>query len=297
MKFTIIFEIYPPGQFGVPENGKTVIPAGPGSYIGDTFHRATMTRVGYGTLSCYRDENERISLTLNLGDISATIKDNFATFIIEANSPGEAFDIAVKAIDRFLQHLSLNMHQLFYYNILVMEDEQGKIYPVPKEVIMVSVTMYNLDRLIGEIENAAKFFQLSDPILDKALQYYEHSLYLYEKRTEIVDVLSRHFNYLISAVFLNMWKALTTIIGDPSIDKDYQSRYKRLGFGYEFFKSKIEYVKDIRNQYDVAHYHVEQDRIKKVEQNFGKAKEVVISVLKAYRQYIADGNSSFAETR
>ena len=295
MKFTVIFEIYPPGQFGVPENAKTVIPGGSGSYTGDTFYRPTMTRVGYGVISRYREENEAVSLKFYLGDIVVSLKDNFATLTFEASGSGKAYSVSTAAIDRFLQHLSLNMQQLFSYKALVMEGEQGKVYPLPKAVTIASVTMYDLDRLRSEIENATKSFQRLDPVLDRALQYYEHALYLYEKRTEIAETLSRHFNYLISAAFLNMWKALTTIIGDPSFDRDYQSRYKCLGFDHEFFTSQIEYVRNIRNQYDVAHYHIEEGRIREVEKNFGKAKEVVVKVIKAYIQYLANGNRSFTD--
>lgn len=293
MKFMIIFEIYPPSQFGIPEDAKTVIPVGSGSLMGDTFYSPTMTRVGYGSLSRYREEKQAITLKASLGDILVSIKDNFATLTVEASGPGEAYDMSTAVIDRFLQHLSLSTEQLFYYRAVVIEGEEGKIYPVPRAVIMASVTMYDLDRLRTEIENATISYKLRDSVLDRALNYYEHALYLYEKRSEIEETLSRHFNYLIAAAFLNMWKALSTIIGDPSVDKDYQSRYKRLGFDYGFFTSQIEYVRNIRNQYDVAHYHLEEDRIKEAESNFGKAKGVVVKVIKSYVQHLGEGNESF----
>ena len=295
MKFRIFFEIHPSGPFGVPEGTKTVLPAGPTKAVGDTYHTKTLKRVEYGTLSRYRDDENAINVNLNLGGITGTLKDNFLFLDVEASSGEEAYDIAATAVDRFLQHLSLSMQRLFFYKPLFIEAENSALHPVPKVVTIGSITMYDLDRLRTEIANTEKVSQLSDPVLDKALQYYEHSLFLFENRGEMTDISSRHFRYLIAAAFLNLWKAVSTIVGDPSIDLDYQSRYKHLGLDYDFFKSRIESVRNLRNEYDVAHYHVEPDRLKEIEQNFGKSKEVAERVLLAYRKYLTDGNPSFSK--
>ena len=44
MKFTITFQIYPEGVFGVPEEGGTVLPARPGSSAAR--HRSLMEYLG-----------------------------------------------------------------------------------------------------------------------------------------------------------------------------------------------------------------------------------------------------------
>lgn len=293
MKFTITFEIQSSGAFGVPEGAKTVLPACAGKLIGAPFHTATMTKVGYGALSQYRNEKDAINIKLNLGKIKANLKDNFIIMELEANTQGEAYNCAILTLDQFLQHLSLSTKRLFSYKPLLIEGEKDKIYPVPKYITISSVTMYNLKHLSYEIENTAKLFQLSDPLLDKSLQYYEHAHFLFENRMKWANFDSRHFKYFIAAAFLNLWKAITTVIGDPSVDSDYQSRYKLLGLDYKFFKLKIEDLRKLRNEYDVAHYNISFKSIDKIEKNFGKAKDITENILLAYRKYLAGGNPSF----
>ena len=53
--------------------------------------------------------------------------------------------------------------------------------------------------------------------------------------------------------FLQYWKCLTAIVGDPSKDKDHQARPNTLGLGRQFFRSRISPLHDLRNSFDVAH--------------------------------------------
>jgi len=292
MKFTITLEIQPSGLFGVPENTKTVLPAGPGKFRGDIFHNPTLTKVGYGVLSQYRSEKEAINIKLNLGKIKANLQDNFIFMELEADTSGEAYNNAILILNQFLQHLSLSMKRLFSYKSLLIEGEENKVYPLPKYFTLASVTGYNLKHLRNEIENTAKVFQLSDPLFDKALQYYEHALYLFENRLNWINFESTHFKYLIAAAFLNLWKAITTIIGDPSKNSDYQSRYKLLGFDYNFFKTKLEYIRELRNNFDIAHYHIEDNK-NKIDKNFQDARDITENTLLAYRKYLSEGKTFF----
>ena len=135
---------------------------------------------------------------------------------------------------------------------------------------------------------------LEDPVLDRALQYYEHAMFLFDRRNQIADLFSSHFRYMISEIFLNMWKAATAFIGDPSVDNDYRSRYRRLGIDREFFETKIEVVRNIRNDYDVAHYRIDEERLAEIERNYGLVKEVAERIIRDYRQYLSVGKPSFA---
>lgn len=229
-----------------------------------------------------------------MGEITGILKDNFLFLDVEASSAREAYKIAVETVDPFIQHLTLNTRLLFSYKPLFIEGENGELLRFPEAFTLTAVMIYDLTYLRNAIANAEKMSQLSDPVLDKALQYYEHALFLFENANKETYILSRHFRHMIAAAFLNLWKAVSTIAGDPSVDSDYQSRYKRLGFDYNFFKSQIEFVRNLRNNYDVAHYHIEPDRLKEIEQNYGKSKEVAERILLAYRQYLLSGSPSFA---
>jgi hypothetical protein len=91
---------------------------------------------------------------------------------------------------------------------------------------------------------------------------------------------------LIASVFLNLWKAISVIVGDPNEDSDYQRRYKKLNLDYGFFKTKIEKIRYLRNTCDVAHYSLTEESLKEIEVNFGEADSTVTEVLRRYREYL-----------
>lgn len=291
MKFKAMFEINPPGVFGLPDGTKVVVPSGPTSteMLSDQYHVRTLARVVYGTLSRYRDENTAINEELGFGEITGTLKDNLLALNIEASSGQEAGRAAFEVVNRFTQHLTLSFITLFSYKLLYLENEKGELVPLPKRILF-TYTRYNLDSLRTSIKDAERRLQLSDTSLDKAMQYYEHALFLFTPVGKMTDVSSKHYGFIISAAFLNLWKAASTIVGDPSVDKDYQKRYARLGFDRDFFESSIEFVRERRNSYDVAHYHVGPDYVKDIETNFGKAKKVTERILHAYCEYLEKGN-------
>jgi hypothetical protein len=292
MKFEITFAIYPEGVFGVPEERGTVLPARAGTYTGAPIRTATLTIVGYGSLSEYRQEYEAIALPLHLGNIEGRIQDNFMFFQTEAITYREAYDTVVHVLERFLQHLSVNQRRPFTYKPLIIEAEDGKLYPVPKILSLGRVTHYNLGQLCKDIQEAETACFVQDAILDRALQYFEHALLLYEKRSQIADALSRHYRYLIAAVFLNLWKAVSVIVGDPSHDCDYQRHYRQFGFDYQFFTSKIQHLNTLRNSYDVAHYSLDENLLKEVDANVGEAENIAAEVLRRYREYIGNRSAS-----
>jgi hypothetical protein len=244
-----------------------------GNFVGDTYHTATMIRVGYGSLPVYRSKEEAIDLSFDLGGFSVHFHDNFVFCTIEATTPQEAFDKATREISKFLQNLSLCSGRLFTSRPLIIESEDGKVFPVPKYDLFGNVTIYNLEQLRKDIIDAQKYQVLSDQRLGRALGYLGHAWFLFEKRMQIADPLSEHFTMLIASIFLNLWKATSTVVGDPSKpeDSDYRKRYKKLGFDED---------------YDVAHYSLTDERIKDIEKNFSEAAGITNEILRRYREFL-----------
>ena len=287
MQFKLTFAIQPSGPFGVPQEATTVVPGRAGTINGPTLESASGAIVGYGTLSEYRAPEKAIHLALPMGDSSIEIHDNFGSIGVQANSPGDAYKAATKTLDKLLQHLTLSNGNLFSYQPLTFESEDGRLYPVPRYLQLMRVVAYNLEQLASEIQKAARLSSFEDEKLTKAMEYYEQALLLFQNRSQLADVLSRHHALLIAAAFLNLWKAVSVIVGDPNVDKDYQSRYRTLGFDYEYFRQKIEKVRELRNDYDVAHYSLDSGDIERVEANFGEATQITRDVLQRYRAQIA----------
>ncbi len=282
--YMLTFEISPPGVFGLPEEGITVLPGVAGSIYSDSIHTATGIRAGYGTLPQYREEDEAINESVALDGFHADIKDNFLVLTVDALDHREAQKKGIQSVDRFLQHLSVSARRVFTFRLLICDTPTGETFPVPTLVGLAHVTTYDLPGLVSNIKEAESYASFVDQRLQRALEYYEHAQLLYERRGSIADMTSRHFTRLVATVLLNHWKAVSTVVGDPSVDRDYQSRYRQLGFDRQFFKNRIEVLRNLRNKYDVAHYSLAPDDLARVEAEVGQAQQTAIEVIKKYRE-------------
>ena len=72
--------------------------------------------------------------------------------------------------------------------------------------------------------------------------------------SETHPLSSPHAAFSRALAFLQLFKALTAIVGDPSSDRDYQSRCRKLGLPKDFWQTKAKPLYEIRNDDDVAHY-------------------------------------------
>jgi tetratricopeptide (TPR) repeat protein len=234
----------------------------------------------------YRKDEDAIDINIKLGKSSGRMKDNFITLEIEESNPDDAYRIASQELDNFLKHLTLSQGVSFSYTPLFFESENGDLFPVPKYVEFMKVTAYNIEKLKKNILDAQEFLRLNDPKLDKALQYLEQAIILNNEQNNIAPIFSRNHGQIVTSIFLNLWKSISIVVGDPSIDSDYQSRYKKLGFDYEYFQTKIEWIRELRNNYDVAHYSISEEEIEQIKENYGKAQNIVVEVLQRYREVL-----------
>jgi len=281
----------PAGIFGVPQDNKTIIPSQQGEYYSDSFHKRNMKRVSYGTLSEYRSPSDAIEMSIHLGKSQATIKDNYISVVVEAESFDEAFQKVKNELDRFCQHLSLKQRRIITYKNVIIEDDTGKAYTVGGSIVGLSVTMYNLKNLRQNITEVEKYHTIIDERLQKALDYYEQALLLYEKRQQIAEISSRFYMQIIASVYINLAKAVSTVLGDKRIDKDHKFRYKRLGIDEEFYKVKVRQIHKLRNNYGVAHYSLDDNKIKEIEDKYGESIQTVVDIIIRYRDYLSQHES------
>jgi hypothetical protein len=229
--YQLLFLIAPPGPFGLPEEDKTVYPgaetAGLVSPVVDTL---TGKIVQHGTPSKYRESP--LTRELNISGAKLNICDNYIYLDIESADDQQAVERGIEIVNRFCALLSLNSGSYFTAEIVQATTEspqQRRRVPLPQVIPLLSVTAYNLEGLAQQIDATALACSISDPILDKATAYFYHALFMANAKERVTNFLSFHANLIISEIILNYYKAVSTIIGDPSIDRDYQSRYRRFG--------------------------------------------------------------------
>jgi hypothetical protein len=303
MDYTVVFELLPPADFGLPDGSKVVLPDGRNVIsVEATFGPGGGIKT---TPSKYRDEKDAIEMTLNLGSTRGVVKDNVLTLSVGATNAREAYDLTTKVAHVVARNLSLGRGELFTLKPLSISDGSTTRPPI-FQINIASVTYAPYDLLMVRHDLAAgeRVVKLDDPLMNKALVYYEHGLHLYETLEaaehgvqgiqDHVDFLSTHHALALADCSLNWWKAVTTVTGDPAVKAEkplYRSRYKLIGLSEEFFSSRIKPLRNLRNDADIAHYRLERRGLEKIHALIRTVKETTELVLRAYRDYLNRGSS------
>jgi hypothetical protein len=88
-----------------------------------------------------------------------------------------------------------------------------------------------------------------------------------------------------AGALLHYKKAVSIIVGDPAIDHDHQSRYRRFGISDGLFP-KTRQLRDLRNEADVAYHALDWDALERARANIQFAKTTASAIVKAYAKYL-----------
>lgn len=225
--------------------------------MGPVLDTRTGQLVSHGTLSQFRSPDQVLNAATTTKDFSLSILDNFLELIINhAEHVQDATDKTLSFIDLLLQSLSSLYGERFFYTLLSVEDANGIPQPLQTKHLQIQIfqaTFYNIDELKERFIQATEWALAADKIVKKALFYFEHACLLNEF-SQTLPAMSPHASFSRALAFLQLYKALTSIVGDPSSDKDYQSRCRKIGLAKDFWQLKVKPLYDVRNDEDVAHY-------------------------------------------
>jgi hypothetical protein len=287
-KFKLLFKVGPSSMFGLPEDGVVVFNgARGGSFVGPTLDSRSGQVVSHGSLSQYRPDDEAVSFAGSVANGHLTVRDNFFTLQVAAGDQRQALREGTALFEQFLRLLGVEYGNAFSYELLQIESEDGEleVRPGPRTFQLVHATAYNTGLLKQHIEATAAATRLDDDRLTKALMYREHAAFLFQLRAG-VGMFTPHFSFLLTSAYLNMWKAITAILGDPTKGSDYQKRFRRFGLPEDFWKDEVAPLMKVRHNFDVAHYSLDESAIAQVEQSFGKAGQVCKTVIGAYVRHL-----------
>jgi hypothetical protein len=212
--------------------------------------------VSHGTLSLYRQPDEAVSAELTVSRFTVSLRDNFLDISTNGTDPQSTADDVLAYTDTLVQALSSMYGERFLASLLVAEDETGaplNVRVVPRKLRLFAATVYNTPELSARFAKAVTWAAAADDVARKALFYFEHACLLNEF-SQTLPLSGPHAAFSRASAFLQLFKALTSIIGDPSSDRDYQSRCRSLGLSRDFWQSRAKPLYDVRNEDDVAHY-------------------------------------------
>lgn len=255
LKYEVIVRVDPPKLFGLAEEGTAVLPPGTTPNIRWTPDLSRVWAEAPGIDDPLRKYNERFLVSVEIDDIRVSGDDNLFHVWLDASSTDAAADQAEVLIRRLFLARStlLEAEGAHTYQVTTIEIRLpgANFTKVPEGV--TQLYLYDLRALEEEIRQAAFNLQglSSNDRLGQALDYFALGDDLAHMRNG--RQRDAYFNSVAPLRFLQYWKALATIIGDPSKDRDHQSRPQRIGLPRTFFRHVVRPLNDLRNKFDVAH--------------------------------------------
>src|ERR1700752_2693661 len=257
--FKAHYRISPAGPFGLPDGERIVFPSNPAgrSVAAPTIHAGTGIRVAHGSLSEYRKSEEAILAQFSSGGVNVSFEDNFMTVSLEASDPKAAYEAARAFAQLFTQSFSVQFGMRFRAEFLFVEDEHGVPQRVPKSVqIPFGATWYNLSVTRDRLGIAFDWTTTADDRCRKAMLYFDHACLLAEFAWTL-PLTEPHATFSYALAFLQLFKALMVIVGEPGVDRDYQRRAAELGLPADFWSLRVKPLYLVRNDEDVAHYSLQ----------------------------------------
>lgn len=288
-RYEITFRIHPAYLFGIPSDGHDVAPASdaPQLIFDPITFEQSMSRIdGTPTIRRY---DERVQATLRLNGLGLTFDDNYCTVALDSLSADAAIEYATEELNRLLQLLAMSMPGPSSRIIpeVVAVRENGR--PLRKNVSdWYDFVAYDNGRTSAELlalalsldglphdkllERALKYLTLGDALLGAAPGYAPDG-----QQEEIAPLR-----------FLQYWKALTTILGDPSRDKDHQSRPQKIGLDRSFFRQRVNPMKVIRDKFDVAHVFDSREGRTATHSEAKECRGVAVMAIEAYLKQLRE---------
>jgi len=253
-----VYRLSPPSAFGVPGDDYTTLPGGEGGVtqiMSPTIDQITGNRILRGTLSCYRDQGQGVNFADDLNDVRIAVRDD--TVFIDVETEQEPDDVLFR-LDEMVERLSLWLSH--HLNAVVtptlvqyVNRTTRKRIPTARYSSLMRVRYYHVPTIEEGIATWCRRPQ--DDKVDAAMRYYRLGMFLENEGMEHADDFRVQ---LLTEAILNYFKSVSALLGDPSVDPDYQSRYRSLGLSREFFYGEVEWLRrDIRNNGGVAHYSLQ----------------------------------------
>ena len=291
MLLTSRWTIEPAAHFGLPEAGKTVVPALVETPVtSGIFDTRTGKRVRYGTLSEYRNESTINPLRIVLAGLPVLLVDNILEIEADLGEAQATYEHMQAAASALCRSMTVHYAQIFSAHFQSFQDPDGNPVPVRRvsTYVLLRATIYNLDTLRTNFISAAAWVELRDSRSDKALVYFEHACTLRDFAAS-QEPRSLHAGMTQALAFLQLYKALTLLLGERGTDKDYQRRFRKLGLPKSFLAERVDPLYTIRCDADVAHYSENMPDGPAFESHFEAAAKTFGEVFVSYMDMRAGG--------
>jgi hypothetical protein len=243
----------------------------------------TNQRVVHGTLSQFRSVEQILEVKIALESLQLHfIEDSLFVTGPQTSTP-ESINRAHTQIENVMRLLSVLHGERFDAEVLSVLD--GKGVPLPtlpaRSGPRFQATFYSLSTLSDRIQKCVAWSETMDERAGRAILYFEHACLLKE-HADTMPSTSWNAAFSRSMAFLQLFKALTALIGDPQVDRDYQVRCQRIGLPKNYWRERVKPLYLIRSDRDVAHHSHMPHQTAEFLDHFSKALQVLQEVLESH---------------
>jgi len=290
--YEMLYRLAPRGLFGLPDRDTIVVPAGT-EVDTPAIDRVTGLLIGTGTVPKYRDVP--LSLEMALPGCQAKVWDNNLEIAVMHDEDPALVDRVTELVDKYCMFLSVWSGFRVSARIVraTIKTENGvRPLSVQQKLRLGSIVWYDLQQLRQSAERAGGLCCVMDQTVIRACEYYCHGLFLQTEAHRIMDEerslasLYVHLGELYAEAVLAYSKAVFSVIGDPSKDRDYQSRYRKYGISRVLW-SEAQQLWRIRSDRGAAHHLDNPIAIQESGQNAARAGQTAKAILEAYGGYLA----------
>ncbi len=304
MRYRAVFFLHPTHLFGLPGEDAIVFPAEPSgretTVSFPSIDSTTLEKTSWGTISRYREDKDAVKVESQVRGARAALTDNYLTVEFDSDDPvkNSPWDLARDITIAICRPLTLLTDTPVDFELVSLQQLEGAQKHLRSAQIGGTVSAYNLRELSEKVRESVDLANLRDPTLEKALTYYRHGAILRDSSVSRAwdDESPKSIQAVLfdSESFLNYWKAATAVIGDRTKGDTTDERGRRLGLGADYYKSKVQPLTDVRNDYDVAHYDTQLERARQASASLGQMTQVAKELLLAYVAYLRSGGSPFS---
>jgi hypothetical protein len=290
----IHYRITPPAYFGLPSGNRIVLPADGKQRVVRVHSEDPLTRqrVFHGTLSEFRSAEAIFELHIEDGATHLHFVED-SLFASASEETSEQINTVHARVENVLRLLSIENGERVGAEILAITDSTGRPLPfiLPRIGPILRTTLYSFTGLAETLQNCVRWSAVLDEKAERSLLYFEHGCLLLE-HADTLPSTSWHTAFSRSMAFLQLFKALTTLIGDPQIDRDYQSRCRSLGLPKDYWRNRVKPLYVVRSDRDVAHHSQMPHQTTEFLGHYSKALEVLKEVLHAHLAVRASAHSA-----
>jgi hypothetical protein len=283
-QYSALFFVSPEAFFGLPQGNRTVVRGSTEgiTIVGPVIDLRTFRIVSHGTLSSYRTPEEALDLATSMFEAKVSWKDNFLTVEIECETDADALSRTQLLATLLCQCLSVKFGERFQATLQALEADTLRQVPIHAHAdLRFDLVAYDIDQLADRIRESISWVESLDESARKALLYFEHALLLKAFAANL-DMESPHATFSHALAFLQLYKGLSALVGDPGTDRDYQRRATKMGLPKGYWADRVKPLYLVRSDHDVAHYSLRVPEAGRFHEIFRDAVAVFQEVLAAH---------------